>query len=298
MMSVASRVDGSVIHNGFTGVHHETWSHARTSGRHRLRQLGENSLRRLLPNTGVLTARILRRWGRDTATLVESLIMPIVLLVTLDIVLGDGVSQVTGHSALYGSVPLIAMVGAMTGAMVGGIGLMGERSAGFLSRLWVLPIHRASSLLSRLAAEVVRIVVTTAAVLCVGLLLGFRFRQGIVESVMWLLVPAVLGVAFSVAVITLALFAASTTMVELTEGVWALLMFFSTGFVPLDQFPRWVQPVVEHQPVSCAVEAMRGLALGGPVLTPLVQMLLWSVGIIAACAVPMAVRYRRASMRG
>jgi ABC-2 type transport system permease protein len=298
MMSVASRVNGSVVHNGFSGVHHETWSHARTSGRHRLRQLGENSPRRLLPHTGVLTGRILRRWGRDTATLVESLIMPIVLLVTLDIVLGDGVSQVTGHSALYGSVPLIAMVGAMTGAMVGGIGLMRERSAGFLSRLWVLPIHRASSLLSRLAAEVVRIVVTTAAVLCVGLLLGFRFRQGIIESVMWLLVPAVLGVAFSVAVITLALFTASTTMVELTEGVWALLMFFSTGFVPLDQFPRWVQPVVEHQPVSCAVEAMRGLALGGPVLTPLVQMLLWSAGIIAACAVPMAVRYRRASMRG
>ena len=47
-------------------------------------------------------------------------------------------------------------------------------------------------------------------------------------------------------------------------------MFFSTGFVPLDQFPRWIQPVVEHQPVSYAVEAMRGLSLGGPVLAPMV----------------------------
>ena len=47
-------------------------------------------------------------------------------------------------------------------------------------------------------------------------------------------------------------------------------MFFSTGFVPLDQFPDWIQPVVEHQPVSCAIEAMRGLSLGGPVLAPMV----------------------------
>ena len=47
-------------------------------------------------------------------------------------------------------------------------------------------------------------------------------------------------------------------------------MFFSTGFVPLEQYPRWIQPVVQHQPVSYAVEAMRGLSLGGPVLAPMV----------------------------
>ena len=100
------------------------------------------------------------------------------------------------------------------------------------------------------------------------------------------------------AVITLALYAASTIMVEATEVVWALLMFFSTGFVPLDQYPRWIQPVVQHQPMSYAVEAMRGLSLGGPVLAPMVEMLLWSAGIVAACAIPMAIGYRKASMRG
>ena len=261
-------------------------------------RISENSPRRLVPQTWVLTARLLRRWSRDPATVVESLIMPVVLLVTLNIVLGDGISQITGHSALYGSVPLVAMVGAMTGAMVGGIGLMRERTDGLLSRLWVLPVHRASGLLSRLAADAVRIVVTTAVVMCAGLVLGFRFRQGILASVAWLFVPTVFGVAFSVIVITLALYSANTIVVEATEIIWALLMFFSTGFVPLDQFPRWIQPVVEHQPVSYAIEAMRGLSLGGPVLAPMVAMLLWSVGIVVACAVPMAIGYRRASMRG
>ena len=258
----------------------------------------ENSPRRLVPHTWVLTTRILRRWSRDPATVVESLIIPVALLVTLNLVLGDGISQVTGHSALYGSVPLVAMVGAMMGAMVGGIGLMRERTDGLLSRLWVLPVHRASGLMSRLAADAVRIVVTTAVMMCAGLGLGFSFRQGILESVAWLFIPTAFGVAFSVAVTTLALYSANTIVVEATQIICALLMFFSTGFVPLDQFPRWIQPVVEHQPVSYAIEAMRGLSLGGPVLTPTVAMLLWSVGIAAACAIPMAIGYRKASMRG
>ena len=224
--------------------------------------------------------------------------MPVVLLVALNIVLGNGISQLTGHSALYGSVPLIAMVGAMSGSMVGGIGLMRERTDGLLSRLWVLPVHRASGLLSRLAADAVRIVGTTAVTMCAGLVLGFRFRQGILASVAWLLIPATFGVAFTMVVITIALYAANTIMVEATEVVWGLLMFFSSGFVPVDQYPRWLQPVVRNQPMSDAIEVMRGLSVGGPVLAPMLATLLWSAGIAAACAIPMAIGYRRAGMRG
>ncbi|MDT5197555.1 MAG: type transport system permease protein [Mycobacterium sp.] len=257
----------------------------------------ENSPRRLVPNTWVLTARVLRRWSRDPATVLESLIMPVALLVTLNIVLGKGISEVTGDSALYGSVPLIAMVGAMSGSMVGGLGLMRERTDGLLSRLWVLPVHRASDLLSRLAADAVRIVGTTVVVMCAAFVLGFRFRQGILASVAWLFVPTAFGLAFTVIVITLALYSAKTIAVEATELIWGLLMFFSTGFVPLDQYPHWIRPVVEHQPVSYAVEAMRGLSLGGPVLEPLVGLLLWSTGIALVCAIPMAIGFRRASVR-
>ena len=44
--------------------------------------------------------------------------------------------QATGHSALYAIVPLIAMVEAVSGSMVGGVSLIGERTDGLLSRLW------------------------------------------------------------------------------------------------------------------------------------------------------------------
>ncbi|MGD9619476.1 MAG: ABC transporter permease [Mycolicibacterium sp.] len=258
----------------------------------------ENSPRRLLVDTWVLTLRIFRRWSRDPATMSQSLAMPVVLLVTIHILLEDGVSQATGQSALFGSVPLIAMVGAMTGAIISALGIMREQSEGLLCRLWVLPIHRAAGLLSRLVADAVRIVATTMVILCAGVVLGFRFRQGVLESVAWLFVPVIFGMAFSVVVITLALYSANTIAVEATDILAALVMFFSTGFVPLEHYPDWIQPVVEHQPVSYAIEAMKGLALGGPVLTPLIGTTLWSVGIICVCAVPLARGYRKASTRG
>jgi ABC-2 type transport system permease protein len=258
----------------------------------------ENSPVRLIPHTWVLTLRILRKWSRDPATLAETLIVPVAFLVTLNIVLGDGISQVTGHSALFGSVPLVAMVAAMSGATVGGIGVMRERTDGLLSRLWVLPVHRWSGVLSRLAADALRIVVTTAVIMCAGLVLGFRFQEGLLGAMAWLLIPTAFGVAFSLATITLALYSENTIVVEATAVVWGLLMFFSIGFVPLDQYPRWIQPVVQHQPVSYAIEAMRGLSLGGPVWAPTVAMLLWSAGIAVVCAIPMAIGYRKASMRG
>ena len=262
------------------------------------RESYERSPWRLLVQIRLQTARILRRWSRDVATTIEALIVPIALLFTLDIVLGKAISQVSGESALYGSVPMVAMVGAMSGATVGGIGLMRERTDGLLSRLWVLPVHRASVMFSRIAADAARIFLTTVAILCVGLLLGFRFRQGIIEALMWLCVPVVFGLAFCALINAIALYAAKALVVEATGLLYALLMFFSTGWVPLAQYPSWIQPAVQHQPLTYAVEAMRGLALGGPVLAPTAGLLLWVAAIVAVCAVPLTNGYRRASMRG
>lgn len=272
---------------------------AHRGGRHRRVPVSsENSVRRLVPNTVVLAARLLRRWRRDSATLFAAVIMPIVLLIAVDIVLGEGVTQITKHDALYGTVPLIVMVGIMGGANGSGISLMRERNEGLLSRLWVLPVHRASGLSSRLLADVFRIEVTTVALLCIGLVLGFRFQQGPLAAVAWMLVPIALGLAFSATVITISLYASDKVMVDATEIIWIVLMFFSTGFVPLDQYPKWIQPFVEHQPVSLAVETMRGLSHGGEVRGPLIEMLLWAAAIAAVVAIPMARGYRKASTHG
>ncbi len=258
-------------------------------------QYPENSVRLLVLNTLVLTKRILTRWVRDLVTVIEALVFPILFLLVLKIVLGNLIYAVTHDNPLYSIVPLIALGAAITGSTFVAIDLMRERSSGLLSRLWVVPVHRASGLLSRIVADAVRILFTSVVMLSVGMILGFRFRQGVIASLMWLSVPVILGIAFAVTVTTVALYAAEVLVVEAVELVQALAIFFSTGLLPLNQYPHWIQPVVAHQPVSYAVAAMRGLSAGGPVLSPMIATLLWSAGICAACAVPLAIGYRRAS---
>jgi ABC-2 type transport system permease protein len=257
----------------------------------------EDSPRLLFLHTWVQTQRLLVRWRHDVQTVIQALILPPMFLVSMNLVFGKPVSAVSGHSALYGSVPMAALVGAIFGSTASGICLMREREEGLLARFWVLPVNRASGLLARLVAEAARTLVTTVIVIGTGMALGFRFQQGILAAVAWVAVPVVFGVAFSFLVMTAALYLVNTVLVDATGLAVMLLIYFCTGFVPLAEYPPWIQPVVQHQPMSYAVDAMRGLSLRGPVLAPANGILLWSIGIVVVCVVPMVIGYRKASTR-
>jgi ABC-2 type transport system permease protein len=127
--------------------------------------------------------------------------------------------------------------------------------------------------------------------------MGFRFRQGVLATLAWLGVPVLFGLAFSTLITTIAWYASKNFLLEAITLVHLLAVLFSTGFLPVGQFPKWIQPVVAHQPLSYAVDAMRGLSLGGPVRWPMIATLLWVGGITAVCIVPTLVGYRRASTR-
>ncbi|CKO20116.1 daunorubicin-DIM-transport integral membrane protein ABC transporter DRRC [Mycobacterium tuberculosis] len=255
----------------------------------------QNAARLFVAQTLLQTNRLLTRWARDYITVIGAIVLPILFMVVLNIVLGNLAYVVTHDSGLYSIVPLIALGAAITGSTFVAIDLMRERSFGLLARLWVLPVHRASGLISRILANAIRTLVTTLVMLGTGVVLGFRFRQGLIPSLMWISVPVILGIAIAAMVTTVALYTAQTVVVEGVELVQAIAIFFSTGLVPLNSYPGWIQPFVAHQPVSYAIAAMRGFAMGGPVLSPMIGMLVWTAGICVVCAVPLAIGYPRAS---
>lgn len=255
----------------------------------------QNAARLFVAQTLLQTNRLLTRWARDCITVIGAIVLPILFMVVLNIVLGNLAYVVTHDSGLYSIVPLIALGAAITGSTFVAIDLMRERSFGLLARLWVLPVHRASGLISRILANAIRTLVTTLVMLGTGVVLGFRFRQSLIPSLMWISVPVILGIAIAAMVTTVALYTAQTVVVEGVELVQAIAIFFSTGLVPLNSYPGWIQPFVAHQPVSYAIAAMRGFAMGGPVLSPMIGMLVWTAGICVVCAVPLAIGYRRAS---
>lgn len=255
----------------------------------------EASPRSLLSQTGVLTRRLLLRSARTPMTLVHAVLLPVAFLLTLKVVFGDSITAITGEDALYRSLPLVALLATMSGATTGMVGIGAERADGFLARMWSLPIHRAAGLLARLGAETARLLLTTMILLGTGLILGFRFHQGVAAALLWIAIPVMFGVAFAALVTAIALYWPKTVMVEAIQPVIILGATFCTGFVPVDRYPDWVQPIVRNQPMSPAVDAMRGLSIGGPVLSPMITTLLWCSAIFVVCLLPIMMGYRRAS---
>ncbi|MFD6676568.1 ABC transporter permease [Rhodococcus zopfii] len=255
----------------------------------------EGSARALVDHSLMQFARLLRRWSRDPATMIQALLYPALTLVMFRLVLGDSITSATGQPAIYGNVPLIALIGAMFGSVVSAVGLREERKKGLLSRFWAMPVHRASGLLGRMMAEAVRIFATTVLIVVVGTALGFRFLQGPLAGVVMLLIPILFGMGFAVMVTALAVMSGDSPLVETVSIVATLLMFFNSGFVPVMAYPTWLQPVVQYQPLSCAIDTMKGLSLGGPVLEPLLLTCAWSLGMIVVFLYPAVRGYRHAA---
>lgn len=255
----------------------------------------ENSRAALATHSLLQTQRLLRRWARDPFTMLQAIVYPAIMLVMFNAVLGISVTRATGINSVYGYAPMICLVGAMFGSIASGIGLKTEWRKGLLSRFWILPVHRASGLVSRLMAESVRIMLTTVLILLVGVALGFRFNQGLLAAIALLFVPLLMGLGFATMVTALAVTSAKIPLVELLSLVCTLLMFFNSGFVPTQAYPTWLQGFVENQPMSTAIDAMKGLSLGGPVAEPLIKTALWSIGAVAVFTWPAIRGYRKAA---
>ncbi|QQZ17939.1 ABC transporter permease [Rhodococcus opacus] len=262
------------------------------------RPRSEKSIVALWSQSVLQCKRLLMRWTRDPSTMIQSLLYPALTLLMFRIVLGDSISAASGQPSIYGTVPMVALVGAMVGSIVSAVGLKAEKENGLLGRFWTLPVHRASGLVGRMLAEAVRVLATTLVIVTVGFGLGFRFSQGVLAGIVLLLLPILFGMGFAVMVTALATISGNAPLVEIVSISTTLLMFFNSGFVPVMAYPPWLQPIVAAQPLSCAVDAMRGLSLGGPVIEPVLKTLAWSLGIIALFLYPAIRGYRRAAATG
>ncbi len=256
---------------------------------------GESSLRAFFVHSGVQCKRLLITWSRDSVTTVQALLFPALTLLMFWVVLGDSITAATGSPSVFGTVPMITLIGAMAGSTISALGLMQERSTGLLGRFATMPVHRAAGLFGRILAEAIRVLITTLVIIAVGFAIGFRFEQGPWAAIALILLPIVFGMGFAVLVTAIATVFTDTRIVDLVGILTNLLMFFNTGFVPVFAYPVWLQDIVANQPMSCAIDAMKGLSLGGPVAEPLLKTLAWSIGMIVVFAYPAVKGYQRAA---
>lgn len=252
----------------------------------------------LLDQSLVQAGRLLTRARRDGAVMMGSLLLPITLLLVYQVVLGEQVHKVTGIPSVYGLVPLCAVLSAVFGALGDSVGIQVDRQSNMLSRMWVLPVHRASPLNGFLIAEAVRALFGTVLITAIGVAMGLRFSYGWASAFLYVLIPSIMVVGYAAVIMALALRPNGQSAMTWLVGATVSLAFVNPGTTPLSQFPGWLQPLVRLQPLSPPIEAMWSIAHGGPLLRPVAMTFTW-LAVQLLVFIPIAVRgYRRTAQLG
>lgn len=249
-------------------------------------------------DAAALTARSIRVTLRNPILVVTAVFFPLVLLLLITVSFGSLVVPGGGRADyVQFSLPLFAVMGILFAALGTGMGTFTDLESGFDHRLRAMPIARSAPLLGRIIGDAVRNLITLGVVVAAGYALGFRFHEGILGVVGFFVLPLVFGTGVAWMMVAIAVRVRSGEAAgSALNAILLLASFLSTGFVPKSDLPSWVQPIAEANPVSAVVEAMRGMASGGPVASPAIRALLWTAGLTIVFGV-LAVRGYRSRGR-
>ncbi len=173
--------------------------------------------------------------------------------------------QVTGtdnYLTFFSGAVVIQTV--LTSSMQSGMGFVTDIETGYLDKMQVAPISRASILMGKLLADGVRIVIQTCVILVLAVALGVRFGSG----PLGILVLLMLALAFGIAWAGISVFIALTTKdseATLMIGVITTfpLLFLSTAVMPKELLPDVVQRIAVVNPISYIADALHALIITG-----------------------------------
>ena len=246
-------------------------------------------------DTLMITKRNLLVWMRVPAYIVFTVIQPVIFVLMFRYVFGGAI-----HTGTEGYVNfLIPGILAQTAAFATfgtAIALAQELKKGVIDRFRSMPMARSAVLAGRLVADTGRMTVTILIVIGVGYAVGFRFLNGVGPAIGMVVLAIVLGIACCLIAAYTGLAIGDEESVQAFGLIWLFpVTFLSSAFVPISTMPGWLQAFANNQPMTFVVDAMRGMALGGSIATPLWKAIAWLVGIFVVFA-PLAVRaYKRAA---
>jgi ABC transporter DrrB family efflux protein len=250
-------------------------------------------------DTLTITRRNLLVWMRVPAYLVFTVVQPVIFVLMFRYVFG-GAIRVVGVPGGYVNFLMPGIIGQTAAFACFGtaIALAQELKKGVIDRLRSMPMARSAVLTGRLLADTLRMLVTILIVLAVGFAVGFRFSNGVIPAIAMVALAVLFGVAIATISAFTGLAIGDEESVQAFGLIWIFpLTFLSSAFVPIATMPGWLQAFANNQPVTYTINAMRALALGGPVWDNLWKSLAWLAAIFIVF-IPLSVRaYKQASSR-
>lgn len=240
-----------------------------------------------------MTGRCLRIASRNVDAVITSLMLPVMMMLLFVYLFGGAIH--TGGKYVTYVVPGVLLLCAGFGAGQTAVTISQDLTTGVVDRFRSMDVRGSALLVGHVAASLVRNAVSTAIVLGVALLIGFRPDATPIEWVAALGFVALFILAISTLAAALGLVARSA---EAANGMTFFLMFLpyaSSAFVPVETMPTWLHGFADHQPITPVIETIRGLLVGTPLGHQPAVAAAWCTGIIVVTVAASGALFARRS---
>lgn len=246
---------------------------------------------RWLRDSATLTVRSMRLSMRRIDALLTALLLPIMIMLIFVYLFGGAIH--VGVSYVTYVVPGVILLCLALGSSTTAVSVNDDMTRGIVDRFKSLDISATAFVASHVAASVMRNLASTALVIGVALLIGFRPHanpQG------WL---AILGLVLLVVVAVSWVSAAFGLLVRSPEAASAFTFvvlfvpYVSSGFVPISTLPSWLRGFAQHQPATPVINTIRRLLLHQPIGASAWLTVAWCTGILLVSVVLCSLFFRR-----
>src|SRR5216684_6846365 len=252
-----------------------------------------------IQDSTTMLGRELKHTLRFPLLLVSTILVPVVMLVLFDYILGGPIGHGLGDAARGAPyvdflVPGILLLTVAAGCGPTAINVHTDMAGGIVDRIRIMAVTRGALLAGHVGGSVLRTLLATTVVTTMALLVGFRPKASVAD---WFAVVGIVA-AFSFALAWLsAAIGLVTKSVAGANGstlpLSFLLPFLSSTFVPADSMPAGVRWFAANQPFTAVVDSLRALLTGAPVGNSAYLALAWCAAIALAGYIWAQVAFRR-----
>lgn len=209
----------------------------------------------------ILWLRQIKRYIRSKSRIIGSLGQPLLFLVALGYGFGPIFQKAGGGNYIQFLAPGVIGMGILFTAIFSGIEVIWDRQFGFLKETMVAPVSRLEVMIGRTLGGATVATIQGLVVFLICLPFGFHPYN-------WAMVPAALLIMFLMALLFTAMGTAIASILEDMQGFQLImnflvmpLFFLSGALFPLEGLSEGLKVVAAIDPVSYAVDGLRGTLL-------------------------------------
>ncbi len=249
--------------------------------------------------SAIIAGRVVRQFVRNRMMLIVTIAFPLLQLFMLLAAFSVLVRDTQDVDYVRRLAPLIVLTTAFSSILTTSIALWSDIRSGVFNRLRAMPLDMRAYVFGRIGGDFVRIMGVAVLVTLVAHTVGFRFSNGPLATLGFFGIVALFGMMCSALAVAVALVAQHPGIIVRYVQMPTLVMtLMSSGYVPLEAFPGWIQPAVGVNPVSLAAEALAGLSHQGALTVPVLGTAAWTLAVTAVCAVVATRRFALLVKRG